>query len=647
MLILLTIPEAPPRNEVDESLSGVLSYAHQHGFQFGKDVIYTCGPLAFLTFPLFSPHAAGFRMVVDLVLSSIVAAGLCLLAWRLRVAWRCLLIVTCVWVTANMERPLDLMVDVGLLAWGLLCFVETGPRLTITAWGFTALGAFVSLSKVSFFFEACLGVALIGCVLGIRGYYRLALGNVAGFVAALVLQWIFAGQDLRYLFSFLVTWPEMMRGYGQALSWEGLPLMHHTGMLLVLALLALIATRTWSAFQPATKFVFWLRGLAWLWVSFLTFAAWKHGYMRGDAFHVAYFLGFAPMVALALNSLWQQANQTEESLTRVSLEWFSNVLACGCYAASLVLLQQFSFVSFSESLRQPLRLLAYHARCLWDRADYRRRMMEQIEINRREAQLPEFRQIVGQASVDFFGQKQAYVLFNDLNYRPRPVLQSYAACTARLMQFNQDFYLSKDAPEYVMFQFWPIDRKFSPLEDARVLRHLLINYNFVAAHSDLLLLKSKSAQGPRLSLLHEGTVARGQPIDLRPYGDTNLWMEVDLKPSWLGSLRQFFYQPPTVRIAAWADPTHNLICRQRAPSPMLSAGFIASPLLRQNQDVVDLYAGKSLKRPAAYTVDLLPAQECYWQEAIRYRIYRIENQLGFERVPPTVSQPRALCFAGQ
>jgi hypothetical protein len=280
----------------------------------------------------------------------------------------------------------------------------------------------------------------------------------------------------------------------------------------------------------------------------------------------------------------------------------------------------------------------YHAGCLFDPADYRRRMMEQIEINRREAQLPDFRQTIGRASVDFFGQKQAYVLFNDLNYRPRPVLQSYAACTARLTQFNQDFYLSKDAPEYVVFQFWPMDRKFSPLEDARVLRHLLINYTLAGERPDLLLLKLKSAAAPRLSLLHEGTVAPGQPIDLRPHGEANLWMEVELKPSWLGRLRQFLYQPPTVRIAAWADPARNLICRQRAPAPMLSAGFVASPMLRQNQDVEDLYTGKSLKRPAAYTVELLPGQESYWQEAIRFRIYRIENHLGPERFLPTVNQ---------
>jgi hypothetical protein len=255
-------------------------------------------------------------------------------------------------------------------------------------------------------------------------------------------------------------------------------------------------------------------------------------------------------------------------------------------------------------------------------------MMERIDRNRRDAQLPEFRRIIGQASVDFFGQKQAYVLFNDLNYHPRPVLQSYAACTARLMQFNEDFYLSKEAPEYVLFQFWPMDRKFAPLEDARVLRDLLVNYTLVAVHPEFLLLKARAADPPRLTLLREGTVQPGQRIDLASFGDANLWMEVGLKPTWLGRLRQFLYQPPTVRIAAWSDRTRKLLCRQRAPAPMLAAGFVASPLLRQNEDLANLYTGKDFIRPGAYSVELLASQEGFWQKAIHYRVYRIDNHLG-------------------
>ena len=83
MLSFVTFPAAPPDNSVDSSLSGVLSYAHQQGLQFGPDLVFTYGPLGFLIFFYFSPWAAGLRMAADVALCLVTATGLCLVAWRL------------------------------------------------------------------------------------------------------------------------------------------------------------------------------------------------------------------------------------------------------------------------------------------------------------------------------------------------------------------------------------------------------------------------------------------------------------------------------------------------------------------------------------------------------------------------------------
>ena len=152
--------------------------------------------------------------------------------------------------------------------------------------------------------------------------------------------------------------------------------------------------------------------------------------------------------------------------------------------------------------------------------------------------MPHLRDLIGPASVDVFGQHQVYALLNGLNYRPRPVFQSYLACNARLMRLNEQFYLSGAAPEYVMFSLGPIDRRFPPLEDALLLRDLLINYEPVGAEGEFLLLKFKSSRAPRLKLLREGAVRPGERIELRDFGGADLWLELDLEPTLLGRLRQ-------------------------------------------------------------------------------------------------------------
>jgi lysophospholipase L1-like esterase len=277
-------------------------------------------------------------------------------------------------------------------------------------------------------------------------------------------------------------------------------------------------------------------------------------------------------------------------------------------------------------------------------AEYQRRMGEVIEANRREAQLPRCSELIGHASVDVFGQCQAYALHNGWNYRLRPVFQSYVACSRRLMQLNEQFYLSPAAPEYVLFRLYALDRKFPPLEDAPLLRTLLANYRPLATEGGFVLLKRIAAKPPIVSLIHEGTVRPGLAIDLREFGDTDLWLEISLEPSLLGRLRQVFYRPPTVRFAAWREPGGKLMVRNRAPAQMLAAGFLASPLLLNNQDVLNLYASRAIVRPGACSVELLPGEQRYWQDAVRYRIYKVQSRLGrcvpaelaarlFERTP--------------
>src|SRR5437867_11889722 len=103
-------------------------------------------------------------------------------------------------------------------------------------------------------------------------------------------------------------------------------------------------------------------------------------------------------------------------------------------------------------------------------------MIRMTQWHVRGVELPTARNMLGASRLDVIGQDQSYGIFNHLNYRPRPVFQSYMAYNLPLMRLNEQFYLSPEAPDYVLFRLAPIDHKFPPLEDAWTLRCLLINY---------------------------------------------------------------------------------------------------------------------------------------------------------------------------
>ena len=116
----------------------------------------------------------------------------------------------------------------------------------------------------------------------------------------------------------------------------------------------------------------------------------------------------------------------------------------------------------------------------------------------------------------------------------------------------------------------------------------------------------------------------GERIDLRDFGQADLWLEIKMEPTWLGQLRQFLYQPATVRLAAWGEEgPRKLLARRRAPAPMLAAGFVASPLLLGNGDVLRYYRHEPLSRPTAYSVELLPGDERFWQNTVHFRLLEL------------------------
>ena len=481
-------------------------------------------------------------------------AGLCLVAWRVRLAWGCALVAAFLFVATNVASRADLVMDAGLLCWGLLCLVESGRRLIWSAAAFVALATFSALAKSSELFMVGPSLLLLAGSLAARGQSRLGLGMVAGFGAAMALGWMAAGQNLSHLGAHLRNALAIVQGYNQTLGRESLSLANESGPVLIVLALGLVIVRAWTAFKGRGPHTGWRRLLLLTWLCSFLFPIWKHGFVRADTGHLVYFFGFIPVLASALEILPCEAGSARR---------WTRVLQTACCCLSLLTVQYVLFPPASRTLPQPFRFLVYHARCLLRPGEYLQSMNSVIETNRNRARLPVLSKIIGRASVDVFGQQQIYAFLNDLNYRPRPIFQSYAACNARLMRLNEQFYLSQQAPEYVIFALAPVDRKFSTLEDARVLRHLLTNYELAGTEGGFLLLKQESSHPPKLTLAREGVAHCGERIDLRGLGQAELWLEIGMKPTWLGRLRQFFLRPAPVRLAAWRQGAKGLLAQRR------------------------------------------------------------------------------------
>jgi len=389
----------------------------------------------------------------------------------------------------------------------------------------------------------------------------------------------------------------------------------------MVALIVRVSTADVSIYAVSFRVTQWRRLILFLWLGLFLFAVWKHGFVRADLYHMGFWFGFVPILVLTLE-LFPCASG--------SALFSARVLGVACALVALVTLQSLFFSSVKLSLLQPFRAFRGNVGALLQPGEYRREMLEKYEAARQVTDLPKLREIIAHASVDVFGEDQCYAVFSGLNYHPRPVFQSYMAYNSRLMDLNEQFYLSKAAPGYVLFDLNSIDRKFPPLEDARVLRYLLLNYQGIAAEGPFLLLKSNTCSPAKLTLVREGTARIGELITLADSGETEIWIEINIQPTVLGRFRKLLYRPPKIRLAVWSGAAKTPLARLGAPAPMLAAGFLISPLLIHTQDVLNYYGGKTL-RPKACSIELDTGGERFWRPKVRFRIYRVTKQIALRQ----------------
>jgi hypothetical protein len=625
-LVIVSIPDFP--YIIDDALSekAVLDYAHKHGWRFGTDIVFTYGPCGFLASRYFFPDVSALRFVVDIALAFCVSGGVVALAWATRKLWRILLLTTFLFLTSNINPRYDLLLYCGMFSWATLALMSSGRRLAVSVIGLSLLVSFSALVKSNFLIVGGVTVCAVLTDLVIRRERKPALVLGALVFSFFFAGWFATGQSSGNLGSFFSHILTIAKGYNSAVGLNGLEVLRRRGTIALLLAVCSVAFRASVAAKLDTKSESADRALilrmtvVGLWLMGLVFLVWKHGFVRADMFHMGFFFGFCPFFVLGAG------------IFAVVGSWrarMASALGLLSWAIVLFTLQRWCFAPLPGSLVQPFRQMAHNARIILHPKALETEMASQMAESFSKLDLPKIRSTVGDASVDVFGQDQIYALHNRLNYRPRPVFQSYMAYNRDLNALNESVYVSSMAPRYVLFELTPIDHKFPTLEDSFVLRDLLLNYRPMLKEAPVLLLRQESIKTPRLSLLQERSVHPGEAIDLKGFGESNLWAEIQVEQTFAGTLRSFTSKTPPLWLGIRTDGSRR---NYKAPAPMVAAGFMLSPLLMDQSDVIAFYASRGylvegsgrppeLRRPDSVSIELDKGTERLWKNQVVFRIY--------------------------
>jgi len=165
-------------------------------------------------------------------------------------------------------------------------------------------------------------------------------------------------------------------------------------------------------------------------------------------------------------------------------------------------------------------------------------------------QLPanEWERMVGDHTVDIIPAEISKIYFAGLHYDPRPVFQSYSAYNTYLDSINSRKYLSPSAPDFVLFSLNSIDNRYAFFDESRTKMAILSHYRIACEADSNMLLLQKKALTPLIEEKKE--IVNGRLGESIPVGGGNdlQFSRISVHYSLWGKIKRFLYQPPALTI---------------------------------------------------------------------------------------------------
>lgn len=584
---------------LDTSWAAALVYFATHGVQFGRDVIFSYGPLGYVVGECYTGTAipisrVAWAFVAPTILTAVAVIAIGHVPWR----WR---IVTAFYLLFFFRA--DLSVDtfyffatfataVLLLRYGI-----QNPILN----GVAALFGVIALIKASYL------LATIGALLPVLFLYaaRRAVGAagilLGTFAVGFVLSWALAGQAIANLPAFLTAWFEVASGYKEAMGMppanSGVVIAGAVSVVMTVVLCISILARRRSSADFAAAL---LLGIA-------LYLAWNRAFIRADD-HVAHFFTvIPPLTALAISFTTASQRTSVAQQIGITLLFATGVAGIYSQRASNLTHCMAEFASRSARSAQ----IVVHLRSI--EPSLREEFSEQAE----RFALPRVRQEIGSASIDVFGYEQGIAIINGFNYRARFAFQSYSAYTPQLLSANARFYASASAPQYVLMKLQAIDGRYPAGDDSGALLELMKHYEPLFEERGYWLWRRNDIEHDlAMREVAHAQIKFGDELNL-PRPDA-VFLRLNFRKSIAGRLLNAFYRPPVVSLRI--RDLHGNVRRFRLIPSTSAAGLIVSPALLEANDVVNLDRGRGGLQSQSVALEIEPHEQWFYRPRVGVRV---------------------------
>ncbi len=610
-----------PGISLDSSWVQAINVALENKLVFGRDFVFTYGPLGFLSTRNVEHVGMQWLLMGDLIsfgaIFYLLYSYIPFTKWWLPVLIAAMVCLR--WSSQSQEYFLLFVLYCGVL------ILKEKKELAALAFSAT-LGTLLFFMKINYGLIALISLLSISVFLSFKN--RRSAGILLLLSTALFATiYFFVPIDL---YGYIKNSIFLAKDYARAMYIvPKLPLNIHKHALYLLIVAA--CTVIWQIpFKPIKRYTPGKAFFALLIGTATCFLFYKNAFVRYDAPHYEQFFAIFPFFLIAACGILNNNRRPTTIIGAYIVTLFSIWVLPGEDAKLSKLeandiIEKLSVSDYCKGIYEPLTSENYQLNL----------QNQQAQVHRLTLLPKSVLNTVGNASIDILPQDITILLKNNLNYQPRPVPQSYSAYNEPLDRLNARFFLSKDRPEYILIRNGGIDERCFAWDESLTKATIQLNYDYLPLPeaatepmgpilniSSLILLRKRPGPGiePSFSVLTKFTATAGDTI-MVPQNETNpVFVSIKLKNTTLDKIRNLVFLPEIRFIKLLTSDAQSATYRFIAP--IMEAPVIVSNSISNDYELKNFLNGHSGKNEKFRSFIVMSEEEA---KEMTVTFYKFDN----------------------
>jgi hypothetical protein len=595
-----------PSAGLDSSWVVGINMASAEKMQFGKDIVFTFGPLGFLYQPLFYEFnlwciSVTFSLFVHIFLVFMIY----LLLRKLSTNIFDVILIAIVFMFA---LPFTFPENKLIFSIIILSFVLITER-------YFSKYQFLICLIISFLMAVCSLLKFTSTLISISiilfmiiyfiykkrfNYIFWMSGTYIGFVLLLLY---LTGQSISNFPSYILNSLEISSGYNSAMSLNG-PRKEVLAGLCVLGLLFVIFVD--SILKKKQNLVlFILLNAGYIFISF------KHGYIRHDG-HVYLFFSNILSVLLVISFMLKGES-------RKILQHSSFVLIC--------VLIGFMYSKYPHLLvpnvKQKYQNICSAVSVIKASPLEREKTLENVKSKMRETYGLDKNTLeyINGKSLNMLPWEIALPYAYNMNWSPMPVFQSYSAYTPKLDLINAGYFEGNASPEILLYSTETIDGRYHIYDTPETFRMILNNYEPVLIDKTYLLLEKRDKPIPVSQELVSALDAKiGEPILIPKIDEGLIFAKIYMDYNLAGKILNILFKAPEARIklkSGEKEYNHRFIFSNARD------GIFLSQYISNEEELKQIWTDKPLNNLDSFTISV--ENESFYNKNIYIEFFQVKS----------------------